>query len=943
MRYSLYLLICLFFTSFCFSQTITLKGTVHDSQDLPLESATVYLTAVKDSSVVDYTITNKNGSWELKIRKITEPVLLKVSFISFKEYSHKLLSLTDDRDFGIIKLEDSPNELGAVIIESDIPPIRIKSDTLEFNASSFKVRPDANVEALLKQLPGVEIDNEGKITVNGKEVNEILVDGKPFFDKTGKIALQNLPADIINKVQVSDTKTEAEKISGNNASGNNASINLTIQEGKNKGLFGKFTGGYGSDERYESSGLLNYFKDKRRISILASSNNINSTGFSMDEIFDNMGGGRGEMWFSSDGSFGINGNTFGGSRGITVTNLLGINYNDQWAKGFDASASYFLGATNTENNNRTRRETLLPVEEDSANPGTLINNNFITESRSRSESEQFTHNFATEFRIKPDTTSTLSFQPRVTQGNMKDNSTSSQISVDEYGELLNESSGTNYSETDNIAFENRLYYYKAFKNKKRSVSFYLNNNNKKNEAEYYNLTTTVFYEDEDNDGIAETTIDDRNQVQRSREINDVYDLGLEYYEPVTDSARVKIGLDYDLRRDINDRDGYDFDTATGDYTELNELITNYLSSTTKSVIPTVGYILNTKKIDFNVNLGTSITSFENFGTYLGQDYQLNKNYILPAAEAYIRYNLGKSKSISLYYDYNVNFPQASQVLPIEDLSNPLYTYVGNPELDPTQQHGVSLSFRNFDYATRSGYYIWASLTTYQDRIVNNTLIDDSAKRTTTYANLSGMYNTYLSFTWNKTLKKDAHTFRLNTRLYTNMGKSKGFTNGELFEAMEYRIEPRAGVSYDYGELLSISPTYSFEYNHQKYTNYAISSLSNVVHRINLQTTSYWPKHVVFGNDFGYTYNSNIADGFRKDFFLWNSSIGYNFFNDKLLAKVKVYDLLNQNIGTSRTITATSIIDQENLVLQRYVMFSLTFKLEKFGAKEKKEGNRFFMW
>jgi hypothetical protein len=301
MRHSLYLFICLFFSTFCFSQTITLKGTVQDTGGVPLESATVYLTSVKDSSVVDYTITNKNGNWELKTRKINEPVLFRISFVSFSEHKQEFQSLAEDKDFGIIKLNDKPNELDAVIIESEIPPIRIKSDTLEFNASSFKVRPDANVEALLKQLPGVEIDSEGKITVNGKEVNEILVNGKPFFDKTGKIALQNLPAEMIDKVQVSDTKTEAEKVSGQAATGNESSINLTIQKDKNKGLFGKFMGGYGSDKRYESSGLLNYFKDKQRFSVLGSSNNINSVGFSMDEIFDNMGAGRNSVWVSSDG------------------------------------------------------------------------------------------------------------------------------------------------------------------------------------------------------------------------------------------------------------------------------------------------------------------------------------------------------------------------------------------------------------------------------------------------------------------------------------------------------------------------------------------------------------------------------------------------------------------------------------------------------------------
>src|SRR5690606_30657777 len=180
-----------------------------------------------------------------------------------------------------------------------------------FNASSFKVRPDANVETLLKQLPGVEVSSDGKITVNGKEVNQILVNGKPFFDADGKIALQNLPAEIINKVQVTDKKTKEQEISGEASTTDDLSINLTIDEDKNKGYFGRIMAGYGTDNRYETSGLVNYFKGDLRVSVLASSNNINASGFSMDEVFDNMNSVR-TVRSNSSGGMSVNGINFGG-------------------------------------------------------------------------------------------------------------------------------------------------------------------------------------------------------------------------------------------------------------------------------------------------------------------------------------------------------------------------------------------------------------------------------------------------------------------------------------------------------------------------------------------------------------------------------------------------------------------------------------------------------
>jgi hypothetical protein len=162
----------------------------------------------------------------------------------------------------------------------------------------------------------------------------------------------------------------------------------------------------------------------------------------------------------------------------------------------------------------------------------------------------------------------------------------------------------------------------------------------------------------------------------------------------------------------------------------------------------------------------------------------------------------------------------------------------------------------------------------------------------------------------------------------------------MYEAKTHTFSPRINLTYDYGELLTINPSYNYSYNNTKYNNYIISSASNFTHKFNLQVTNYYPKNWIFGNDFGYTYNSNIADGFKKDFFLWNTSLSYGFLEKKLMAKIKVYDLLNQNQSTTRTITPTTIRDEENMVLKRYIMFSLTYKLEKFGGKEKKPSGRF---
>lgn len=926
------LLAFLVFTAVGFSQTISIKGKVTMPDDYPLESATVYLTSVKDSSVVNYTISDKNGNWEIKTRKTTQPVILKISYIGFADFKQELGTPEQNIDLGTLKLEDLPTELSEVVITRDIPPIRIKKDTLEFNASSFKVRPDANVESLLKQLPGVEIDNEGKITVNGKEVNQILVNGKPFFDKDGKIALENLPAELIEKVQVTDTKSKEEELSGEKASGNNSSINLTIDEKKNKGLFGKLMGGYGTGERYESSGLFNYFKGSRKISVLASSNNINSTGFSMNEIFDNMSGGRNRSVSTrSDGSFNINGVQFGGGKGITRSNIIGVNYADELVKGYDSNLGYFYTSQNSENNNRTRQTTFLPGD---ANTGTGLNRSFTTESSARSNSDAYTHNITSAFTFKTDTLTTIYFEPKLSINNSKFSNRSSQSSVNENNVLLNTSDADRFDETDTQTFSNILEYYRKLKKKGRSVSFGVDNNNSTNDiANFNNSVTTSYFNPE---GLPEITNDIRNQVRYNKKIDDRYGVRLNYVEPVSDSLRIKTELLYRNRKSVENRRGFDFDQFTGRYTMANELLTNYLSSTTNTITPNMSIFLEKKKLNISLSGGAAFTQFDNFSNYLNQETRLNKDYILPTAEAYASYSFTTSKYLWANYSYGVEFPLPQQVLPVQDLSDPIFTYVGNPDLDPTKSHNVYFGFGDYDYNTQAGYYIYAGGYLYDRQVVSSTIFDESARRITTYENVSGTYYSWVGGSWNKSIKQEAHKFKVSLDVNANFNYFKGFVNGQMYDARETALNPGLFLTWDYGELLSVTPSYSFTTEKTNYTNFTVNSASNFIHRAGLQTTSYWPKHFVFGNDFNYIYNSQIADGFRKDYLLWNTSLGYNFLNDKLLFKVKVYDLLNQNLNATRTISPTSITDEQNTVLKRYAMFSLTFKFDKFGTKTKEE-------
>ncbi|MEC5167431.1 hypothetical protein RCH18_003187 [Flavobacterium sp. PL11] len=888
----------------------TIKGKILGANDkFPLESATVYLTTVKDSTMLEYTLTDKNGDFIFTAKKQDKPVFLKVTYMGFENYKQELKEINGNREFKTISLLESANMLLGVTIIGEQPPIRVKNDTIEFKASAFKVRPDSNVETLLKQLPGFEVDSDGKITVNGKDVNQVLVNGKPFFDRDGTMALKNLPAEIINKIQVSDFKTKKEEYSKSESTSENSSINITIDKEKNKGYFGKFLGGYGTNERYESSFIVNLFNNNRKISVLGSSNNINAPGFSMDEVFDNMGGGRNNR----------GGTTGGVGRGITQSNLLGVNYSDEWTKGLQASGNYNFSNTETENLYKSKTINFLPT------------GNFISESQSKSNNENTSNKAGFELEYKAIPSIRIFASPKFSTNTSNNSSESESSSKEENGTLKNDSKSKSSNQYESNNFGNSINFNKSFDKKARNLSVVLNNNNTKSSSTGFIKSETIYY--------ATQTSDKRDLNNISENSNDSYSAEIEYTEPVSDSIRFKIGMEYNYRNNSNDVKNYNFNPLNQEYSDLNELQSNYTSSTQNSITPKAGIRFEKNKVNVDINSSSSIVQYDNHSNYLNQATNLNKKYILPNISTQIRYNIERSKSLTTRYNYSVSLPSSNQLLPIVNLSNPLNTITGNPDLKPNEKHSANINYRNFDFRSRTGYNIYVNGDFFSSEIISSSIYDINRKRTKTYENISGTYTISGGGSWNKSIKQESNLLRFGISLNANFSTSKGFTDGVLFDATSTGISPRLYLNYDYAEMFTVTPSYNFSYNETQYQNYLVKSNSNVVHRFNIQTTSYWPINWTWGNDFGYTYNSRLSSDFKKDFYLWNTSLSYSFFNKNFIAKVKVYDLLNQNQSSSRTISATTIRDDENTILKRYGMFSLTYKIQNFSGMKNPPGSR----
>jgi len=901
------------------AQNLHIDGKVSDPDKKPVENATVYLLKEKDSSIINYTPTNKEGKFSLKTDHLNEPSFLKIDAEKLQSYSKRLDKISQSLSLGDIVLEKSKiNSIDEVKIT--VSPVKIKKDTIEFNASSIKVRPDSKIEELLKQIPGVEISNEGKITVNGKEVDQIMINGKPFFDKDGKIALQNLPADLIKNIQFTTTKTKEEEMSGKTAKSNNTTINFNIDEKKNKGLISRLTLGYGSDKRYEGSGLLSYFKKDTKISLLASSNNINSQGFSNDEVFDSMGNGR-NSWMMQGGSVSTVGNTTyysqggGTGKGIQKSTTIGFNYSDKLGKDADLdSFSLMHSDSDMETKSKVSRTTLLPEY------------TLKTNSETNGESENKQYSFDTSVKIRLDSLSSVYISPRFSHSKSFSFNNSKSTTLRDNA-LLNENDSYTSSDSESNSFNPSVYFSKKFRKKGRSMNAKMTGTISESNRDNLNRSQTVFYQSNDPSDI-------RNQLAKSKNQNNTYTFGAGYTEPLSDSASVSFEVNYNsnILRDL--RDVNDFDIATGQYSEYNSALSNSMRQKVNKITPELTFSLNKKKVNIWASLNLDISDMKVNSVFNGQNYGLQKNFALPGYNLNVQYEISENKRLSLFNYADFSIPGAEQLTPYEDTSNPLITSTGNPDLKNTWTNNTYLYFNNYNMVKNMSYYVNIGFTYRDNDIVNYSKYDSSGKQLVTYDNISGNKSFNAGGGFSKSFKWKTSKVSVNPKFNMQYNYNKGYINGQLFTSDSYSLNPGINLTYELKDKFTIKPSYRLGYNFSKYTNYSIDNVNTASQALKLELTNYlFKSRLVFGNDFEYNTNSNIAPGFKKDFYFWNTSLGYSFFNKQFTAKMKIYDVLNQNQSVRRTISNAYFEDREDLILKRYIMFSISMKLNKFAGKK----------
>jgi hypothetical protein len=890
------------------AQKMSVTGVVADSTGSPLPSATVMLLNASDSSLVNFGVSNAQGAFEIKN---VSPIhyLLKITFMGYKTHSENIQPPTSGSvvNLGILKLHVSRTTLDEVVIAEKIPVV-VKQDTIEFNANSFKTNKNANVEDLLKKLPGVEVDSEGNVTAQGEQVKRVTVDGKDFFGgRDPKMATRNLPADAISKVQVHDRKSDQTMFTGIDDGQREKAINLELKEEKRNGAFGNITAGYGTENRYLAKANLNRFSKGKQLSFLGMGNNVNDAGFSMDDYMNftgganqMMGGGRVRMEFSQDNQTGVPLNFGNRANGIMQTYAGGLNVNNEFSKKTELNGSYFYNFLDHNKLQATYRENFLQSGKFIYNENTEQNN---TNSNHRM-------NVALDHKI--DSVNSLKFTTNVTynETSLDSRTTSQNITPEQI--VLNENESRSITEGSTTSLNSNLLFRHKFGKKGRNFATNFQFGLSQSQRDGL-LNATYKYANDTDD----RTIQQRNEQSVD---NLSYGATVSYTEPL--GNRKYLEANYSFKKNTNDVDRPVYD-VNQDEEVLNDSLSNRYDSDYAYHRAGVNFKVNRKK--YNMTFGGGVQSTDLAGNLEVHDVQIDRSFLNFLPVARFNYNFSDTRHLEFNYETSVQEPTIQQLQPVIDNRDPLNAYQGNPQLRPAYQQSWRMNFNTFDPGTFVGFFAFLDVD-YTTNAITNAISNANFVRTTTPVNVKDN----LSINGNATFSFPITKLKSRLSLTANLRDQQGIT---ILDDEEYNIHQRTTggnirYNYHYKEIFDMSLSarlshqktdYEFQQPDQTFLNQTYTAESNLTINKNYQLSA----------NFDYLVYTSKSTNFNQSIPLLNVSISrFVLKNNSGEIKFSVNNLLDQNLGVNQTTDINYIERTTTNSLGRYFMVSFTYALNK---------------
>lgn len=921
-----------------YGQVSEITGTITEETGQPLIGASVVLLRPGDSILVAGNTTDLAGGFRLE--KIPYGnYLLKISYLGYAHIFQTIQITTPFYSTGITKLKNKTRDIGEILIEGKIPLATQQGDTSQFNANAFKTNPDANAEDLITKMPGITMQ-EGKVQAQGEEVKTVLVDGRPFFGDDPNSVLKNLPAELIESIQVFDRKSDQSLFTGIDDGNTTKTINVVTRQEFRNGTFGRLYGGYGYEDRYKAGATVNFFRDKRRITLLVQSNNINEQNFSMDDLAgvlssqggNNRGGGQPGNHSGGGGYRGPGGNRGPGGQGndagfflvnqnngINTTHAIGLNYANRWKK-VEIAGSYFFNATDNQSNSDLYRQYSV-----SSSEGLVYNEQKF------SESGNINHRVNLKIDYKIDSMRTILVQPKFTgQFNHSTSDVSGLLNLKTVS--INETDIQTSAQLTVMNFSSPILFRNSFRKKGRTFSLNL--------TPTYNIYTgegyLFSYADTFIDSLKTDSIDQYSTTEKKG-----FTIGsnLTYTEPLSETLLININYINTYNQHHADKETYDHTPDTPDYLDLNNLLTNNFRYDYFSHNIGAGIRLQKNKVNFSIGAGYqwAVAKNNQAAPYQFSNATLYSSFL---PNAMFMYKFTEKKNLRLYYRSFNSVPSIEQIQPVINNNNPLQLTTGNPYLKQDWQHNINLRYSTVDASKNKSLFFFVNFNYTKDymgnstivatkfqQVVDNYILQEGAQITQP-VNFDEAYSirSFLnySFAWS--------SLKSNINLNTGLGYSKtpGLNNGTLNYAGV--TSPFLGISITSNINKRIDFTISSNTSFTQITNTTLTQLnSGYLNQSSKVRVNLMPwKGLVIQSEISHQYYAGLSDEYNEKFFLWNGGIGYKFLKNQVAElRLSVYDILEQNKSVTRNTTETYYEDIKTNVLNRYIMVTFTYNLKFF--------------
>ncbi|CAH0231041.1 hypothetical protein SRABI27_02477 [Pedobacter sp. Bi27] len=934
MKTYLWILLCVLSTKVFAQQAGNINGKIIDGKtNQPIEYVGIILSDKTDSTKKVGVVTNKAGEFSFNA-VANGDYKIRISALGYNSITKNINLNGKTVNIGTLKLAEDAIALKDVAVSGRYATATVKKDTIEFNADAYKTRPNAAVEDLLKKLPGVTVDKDGSILVQGQKVTRLTVDGKDFFGTDPKTATKNLPADAIAKVQLIDSKTQEAKATGIDDGQREKVLNLTIKEDKKKGWFGNANLAGGTTDKYGSYLSANHFNKNLQFAVLGMSNNTNDASFGYDDLSSFSGGNIGNIFAPpAGGSFSINNNngktTIGGSGvfdnnaiGLYTTHSGGVNYSNSWGKNnkLAISGSYFTYFSSGLGNK------LSNIQDLSA--GDILRTLDNTDRNSNNQAHRF--NFKAEYH--PDSLTDMVFRPNVILNSTTNiNNRTFNANFDATGKA---NDGSQYYNQHNFtpSLFGEFTVLRRLANKKGSVSLRLNGTQNTFNSDWLNQSLLHQYVNGD------TAVTNINQQANQENASKTYTINGNYARQL--NQKWSANLAYGYTRSIVDAQQitFDYNPTTDRYETIVPSLTNTFDNHNSLQVAGLGFIYTGKDwtYNFGFNAQESLLNanvFNNVGANIGN---IEKSYYNLLPRLTVNFKNKANQTIAINYRASVNLPSVTDLQPVQNNTNPLYQRIGNPDLEARKNHRLSVNFNTFSPDNNrywNGYFLYNL--SFDD--TGNDITYNNGIQTVKPINVNGNYYLRAGTFFGMPSKLKGLRMNYGANFFTE--HRTNFISGAKNITNRFEIGPNINWSYDIDDKFNAGIYVYVAYT--KVNNTAESAIDNKYFTLNntLNLSYEFIKDLRIEADLNHIGSAGRADGFNNNYFLLNAGINKYLMKRRVTLSLKGFDILNQNTSIDRVVNSSRIEDVRYNNITRYFYLSLNYKLTKVGVNNQRSNPR----